>query len=51
MRDGSNPDIALMSFVKSLNVRYRHPAISQEHAVEMIVQGWRRSLKTSVIKL
>jgi hypothetical protein len=47
-----NPDVALMSFVKRFEREISSPCdFSLECAIVMIVQGWRRSLKTSVIKL
>lgn len=50
--DRKHPHIALMSFVKWFNREISSPCeFSLECAVVMIVQGWRQSLKTSVIKL
>ncbi len=47
-----SPDIALMSFVKWFEREMSSPCeFSLECAIVMIVQGWGRSLKTSVIKL
>jgi len=45
------PDIALMSFVKWFEREISSPCDFRRSAVVMIVQRWRRSLKTSVIKL
>ena len=45
------PDVALMSFVKWFERAISPPCDFRRSAVVMIVQRWRRSLKTSVIKL
>ena len=53
IRDNTHtvPDIALMSFVKWFEREISSPCDFRRSAVVMIVQRWRRSLKTSVIKL
>jgi hypothetical protein len=52
MRAKKTPDLALMSFVKCIGQATSSPcALALKDVEGMIVQGWGRSLKTSVIKL
>jgi hypothetical protein len=49
--DAKVPDIALMSFVKYFGTAFRHRQFTPASGGAMNVQRWRRSPKTSVIKL